>query len=193
MVDCLLKKSAENIKQYLLDFKYVLFDAGRWNFRDEKYNDVRKNVFMFSGMVLMKSAYRNDFNTIREILELWHEKGFSKDKETLKVFLLYITQTQEIKYNQLEKILEESKIDGGEIMQTLAQELENKGILIGEERGVRIGEERGVRIGEERGKDAQKIETARRMLADGLPIKTISKYTGLSTKTINELRLENLE
>ena len=149
----------------------------------------------------MKSAYRNDFNTIREILELWHEKGFSKDRETLKIFLLYITQTQEIKYNKLEKMLEESKIDGGEIMQTLAQELENKGILIGEERGVRIGEERGVRIGEEkgvrvgeeRGKDAQKIETARRMLADGLPIKTIFKYTGLSTKTINELRLENLE
>jgi predicted transposase/invertase (TIGR01784 family) len=53
---------------------------------------------------------------------------------------------------------------------------EEKGMLIGEEKGMLIGEEKGV------------IKVARTMLAEGVPIKTISKFTGLDEETILELK-----
>jgi predicted transposase/invertase (TIGR01784 family) len=53
--------------------------------------------------------------------------------------------------------------------------------------GIKIGEEKGINKGKIEGKKEEKIETARKMLADGLPIETISKYTGLTTKEIEKL------
>jgi predicted transposase/invertase (TIGR01784 family) len=64
-------------------------------------------------------------------------------------------------------------------MQTIAEKWKREGIKIGEERG----EERGEKRGEKRGK----IETARRMLIDGVSIETIIKYTGLKGKEIEKL------
>jgi predicted transposase/invertase (TIGR01784 family) len=55
------------------------------------------------------------------------------------------------------------------------------------EEGLKIGEEKGINKGKIEGKKEEKIETARKMLADGLPIETISKYTGLTTKEIEKL------
>ncbi|GHT94771.1 hypothetical protein FACS1894122_11720 [Alphaproteobacteria bacterium] len=47
-------------------------------------------------------------------------------------------------------------------------------------------EERGIAIGEERGKR----ETALSMLADGMSVATVSKYTGLSTKELEQLKAQ---
>jgi predicted transposase/invertase (TIGR01784 family) len=54
----------------------------------------------------------------------------------------------------------------------------------GKEEGIAIGKEEGMAIGKEEGK----IETALSMLADNLPLETISKYTGLSVEDIASLR-----
>ncbi|MGD2088471.1 MAG: hypothetical protein PVH61_20000 [Candidatus Aminicenantes bacterium] len=59
-------------------------------------------------------------------------------------------------------------------MQTLAQQFREEGIKIGEE----IGEENKAK------------KTARKMLEDGLPIETISKYTGLKKDEIEKLLKE---
>jgi predicted transposase/invertase (TIGR01784 family) len=68
-------------------------------------------------------------------------------------------------------MLDESKIDGGEIMQTLAQQLRNE----------------GRKIGKNEGKEEEKLETARRMLYDDFSIESIIKYTGLTEKEIRSL------
>jgi len=47
--------------------------------------------------------------------------------------------------------------------------------------------EEGIKIGESTGEKRGKIETAKRMLEDGLPIETISKYTGLTGNEIKKL------
>ena len=72
-------------------------------------------------------------------------------------------------------ILEESDIEGGEIMQTLAQRLRDEGKKIGYEKGEKKGEKKA------------KFETAKRMLNDRLPIESIAKYTGLTEKEIKAL------
>jgi hypothetical protein len=51
--------------------------------------------------------------------------------------------------------------------------------------------EEGVEIGEKRGIEKKAKETAKRMLEDGLPIETISKYTGLPGDIIKKLQDSN--
>ena len=43
------------------------------------------------------------------------------------------------------------------------------------------------REGKKEGMEENAKETAKRMLEDGLPIETISKYTGLTEKEVKEL------
>ena len=149
----------DEVKQFLLDFRYILFDTNPWDFRDESNKELKDNVFVFTALVLMKAAFKNDTETILEIFHFWHERGFTQNKEIVLFFLAYIFHTQAINREQIKKMLEESKIDGGELMQTLAQQL----------------------------KTEEKKETAKRMLDDGLSISTISKYTGLPVEEIKKL------
>lgn len=82
----------------------------------------------------------------------------------MKKFLLdfrYITH--KIKLVQLTKMLEESKIYGGEIMETLAQQLKKEGK-----------------------KEALK-ETAKRMLLNDFSLEQVITATGLTEKEVKEL------
>jgi predicted transposase/invertase (TIGR01784 family) len=84
-------------------------------------------------------------------------------------------------------MLKESKINGGEIMQTLAQQLREEGIKIGEKNMQTLAEQlkqEGIKIGiEENAK-----ETAKRMLKKGLDMDTIVEITGLKPSEIEKLR-----
>ncbi|MGD2085787.1 MAG: Rpn family recombination-promoting nuclease/putative transposase [Candidatus Aminicenantes bacterium] len=157
----------EELKGFLLDFRYILFDTNPWNFRDESNRELRDNVLLFTTLVLMKAALTNDRQAIQEIFHFWHEKGFTGNKEMVQFFMGYIFHTHKIKLVQLNKMLEESKIEGGDLMQTLAQQLKREGKREGMEENAK--------------------ETAKRMLEDGLPIETISKYTGLTEKKVKAL------
>jgi predicted transposase/invertase (TIGR01784 family) len=72
-----------------------------------------------------------------------------------------------------------SEIDVDEIMETLGQRLRDEGRKV----GVKEGEKKGVKKGVKK----EKLETAKRMLNDGLPIESIAKYTGLTEKEIKAL------
>jgi predicted transposase YdaD len=94
--------------------------------------------------------------------------------------------------DQLKKMLDESKIDGGEIMPTLAQQMKEEfreefmatiGPRLKEE-----GKEEGKKEGKKEGMEEMAINAAKKMLEDGLPIETISRYTGLMKKEIEKLR-----
>ena len=60
---------------------------------------------------------------------------------------------------------------------------EARGIAIGEERGIAIGEERGIEIGTAK----RSTEIAAAMLADGVDVNTICKYTDLKPEEVNAL------
>jgi predicted transposase/invertase (TIGR01784 family) len=153
----------EEVKGFLLDFRYILFDTNPWDFRNESNQELKENVFLFTTLVLMKAALKNDTQTIREIFDFWHEKGLIENKEMVLFFLAYIYHTQKIDREQLKKMLDESKIDGGDVMQTIAQELKKEG------------------------KKEEKFETARRMLLDNFSIEKVIKYTGLTEKEVKAL------
>ena len=60
---------------------------------------------------------------------------------------------------------------------------EARGIAIGQERGIAIGEERGIEIGTAK----RSTEIAAAMLADGVDVDTICKYTDLTSEEVNAL------
>jgi predicted transposase/invertase (TIGR01784 family) len=157
----------DEVKEYLLNYGYILFDTGQWDFRDEKNEELKKNVFLLTAMALMKSAYRDDNETIEQIFKFWHEKGFTEDIENVIFFLTYISGTKELEPEQLKKMLEKSKIEGGEIMATLAQRWLEQGEKIGLEKG--------------------KFETARELIKRGVDINIIAEATGIPREEIEKL------
>jgi predicted transposase/invertase (TIGR01784 family) len=105
----------------------------------------------------------------------------TKVSEYLEVLLRYLFNSpgeyskEEIR-EQVTNILE----GGGEVMQTIAQQLR--------EEGIKIGEEKGIKIGEKIGKEDNAKETAIRMLKKGFDINTIVEITGLEPSEIKKLR-----
>lgn len=118
---------ASQLKAYLLDFPYILFDTNRWDWQEEKNRPLRDNIFLLSAIVLMKASARQNIELIRKMFQLWNKMGFVGEKEIIKFLMVYVSETQEINYSKLNKILEESQIPGEEIMPTLAQRLREEG------------------------------------------------------------------
>ena len=175
------------IKEYLLNFKYILFDTAAWDFRDETNEELKNNIFLLSAMALMKCAYTDDQETIEGIFKFWQEKGFIDDIENVLFFITYISETKNLSRKQLKELLIKSKIDGGEIMTTLAQRLRAEGKKEGIEEGIRQGLKEGMKEGIEEGEKKEKLETAKRMLNGGVTVEDIVKFTGLSEKEIRAL------
>jgi len=80
-------------------------------------------------------------------------------------------------------MLEDSKIEGGEIMITLADRLRKEGIEIGEKIGIEIGEKRGEKKGEKKGK----LKTARTLIKKGINMEIIAEATGFPKKRLEKL------
>jgi flagellar biosynthesis/type III secretory pathway protein FliH len=128
----------------MLNFTYVLFDTNAWNWQDESSQPLRENVFLLSAMLLMKAAFQKDLEIIRQVFRLWHEMGFTQEKKPITFLLIYIAETQEVSMPSLEKMLEESKLKGEEIMPTLAQRLREEGMQQGMQQGIQQGMQQGM-------------------------------------------------
>jgi predicted transposase/invertase (TIGR01784 family) len=166
---------SDEIKEYLLNYRYILFDTKEWDFLADENRELRDNVFLFTSLVLMKSAYNEDMETVKAIFKLWHEKGFISNKEKVIFFLIYVAYIRDVPLEQLKKTLEECKIEGGDIMPSLAQRL------------IEQGREQGIEQGIEQGAKSKAKETALRMLSAHLSIEDIAKFTGLTEKEIKDL------
>jgi len=168
---------SDDLKQYLLDFSYILFDTHHWDYKDESNKALRENVYLFSSMVLMKLAHSNDIESIGEIFRLWAEKGFPNNDDLLGFFLRYIFATQDVTRDMLEKITRENILSGGEIMPTLAERL------------IKEGEEKGKEEGKKEGKE----EVAYKLYEKGLSLDLIMETTGLSWSEVNKIAQPRVE
>ncbi len=166
----------EELKELLLNFRYVLIDASHGDFMAQANEELKSNVYLLSAMVFMKCAYTGDLEAVMEIFKFWQRTGFINNTEQVVFFLIYISDTQNIEQKRLQEMLKESNIKGGKIMQTLGSRLRAEGEKI----GVKKGEKLGVKKGEKNG--ARK--TALALLKRGVDINLILDATGLS---INEL------
>jgi len=161
----------DELKPFLLNYRYFLFDTNSWDMETETDDELKSNVFLLSTIALMKYAYSEDYDGIEAVFRFWHEKGFLEEIENVIYFLLYISETKKLDREQMEKLLEKNRIDGGDIMLTLAETLRNE----------------GRKIGIDEGKKEASIKIARELLNDGFSLENIKKYTGLTEKEIKAL------
>ena len=162
-------KVKDDLKKYLLNFQYILFDTNMQNFENNPI--LKNNVFLLTSLILLKSVFKKDFASIIKIFEFWEDRGFLENKEALLFFSTYIFETKDITPEKLEELLKESKLERSEIMPTLAQRLRKE----------------GRQEGKQEGKKEKAIEIAKNLL-DILDVKTISLKTGLSEKEIEDLK-----
>ncbi|MCK6623129.1 MAG: Rpn family recombination-promoting nuclease/putative transposase [Calditrichaceae bacterium] len=141
----------KELRRFLLNFEYLLFDANQWDWQAEASLPLKENVFLLSALLLMKGAYRKDLETIRQVVRLWNKMGLIEKKDQVNFLLIYIAETQDIPAKQLLKILEESELKGEDIMPTLAQRWKQEGIEEGIKKGIEQGIEQGIEKGIEKG------------------------------------------
>jgi predicted transposase/invertase (TIGR01784 family) len=185
-----LFEEPSDMEEYIPDFKYNLYDIS--HMPDE---EIRGTPLLKIFLTTFKYIYSPELKKkLWEIFKLFLElSDKSQVSEYLEVLLRYLFNSpgdyskDEIR-EQVTRILE----GGGDVMQTIAQQLReegrHEGIKIGEEKGIKIGEEKGIKIGEKIGKEDNAKETAIRMLKKGFDINTIVEITGLEPSVIEKLR-----
>jgi predicted transposase/invertase (TIGR01784 family) len=118
---------AEELQGFLLDFEYILFDTNQWDWESEGNQPLKQNIFLLSAMLLMKAAFQQNVEIIRQVFRLWNQMGFVHEKERINFLMIYIVETQDIPAQELTKMLEETQIAGEVTMPTLAQRLREEG------------------------------------------------------------------
>ena len=135
----------------------------------------------------MKAAYKNDTEAIMEIFNFWHDRGFIENKDVVLFFMAYISHTHEISRDKLKKMLDDSKIGGGEIMPTLAQQMKEE---FKEELKEELMQTLGSQLkdeGKREGKREAKEETAKELIKRGVDMDIIEAATGLSREELKKI------
>ena len=143
----------------------------------------------FPGVQLLKNMAHIWEAHIEKHIQMFREfSDKTKFNETLESLLIYLwSNIKDYNFDQLQESVNEAFEEGGAIMGTILQEILDRGKEIGIKEGEERGERRGESRGEKRGERKGKVETAKRMLIDGVTIENIVKYTGLKEKDIEKL------
>ncbi|MGP1503805.1 MAG: Rpn family recombination-promoting nuclease/putative transposase, partial [Treponema sp.] len=110
------------------------------------------------------------------------------DKE-LFALLHYIStkQTSSPFTNEINGLVEQAKLNEVFRSDYLTMNLREYDLRrIGREEGIAIGEKRGILTGIE----TNKLDNARNMLKDNVPVERIARYTGLPLETVRKLKVE---
>lgn len=121
-------------------------------------------------------------------METLHRLPFKARKAVFRkleeiVDIASLSKEDRVKYDESIKVYRDNLVTEAWAL----EEGKKRGIEIGKEQGIEIGKEQGIEIGKEQGKEEATIQNARGMKAEGIPIETIAKITGLSIEKIKEL------
>ena len=90
-------------------------------------------------------------------------------------------EASKMAYRDIKNSIDTAKQEG------LAEEME-KGMELGIEKGMKKGMEKGLEKGMKKGMNQKALDIARNMLADGVDINLIMKYSGLTQEQIEKLK-----
>ena len=119
---------SSDLKSYLLDFSYILFDTNRWNPDLEDLSN--QNVYLMCSLMLLKMAIRDDWQGVKSILEIFAKNGLLKEDQWTIIFLRYIANTQDISKEEFLNFT--SELSSGGTTMTVADIIREEGKLEGE-------------------------------------------------------------
>jgi len=176
----------ESFGDYVLDFRYILFDVNRYDDQDlREAANVISTVFFLD----KRTSYTEILDRIKLILKI--VRKFDPDQLRLALQWaehVFIPRLPESIREGVEHVLREATLQEVENVVT------NLGIALDEMKkdakvqGMKEGKKEGIKEGMKEGKREGKKEVARNMLLDDVPVDKISKFTGLSPSEIDELK-----
>jgi len=175
-----LFEDTTDLEEYIPDFGFNLYDISHMPDEDIQGTPLLK-IFLTTFKYINSPELRNKLWDIFKLFLELSDK--TKVSEYLEVLLKYLFNSpgdfnKEELHEQVTSILEE----GGDIMQTIAQQLREEGIKIGEKNMQTLAQQL-----KREGKREGIKETAKRMLLDNISIEKVIKYTGLTEKEVKAL------
>jgi len=137
--------------------------------------------------LLQKHIRLRDMSELLEQLVTLLSSGYTTN-EQLSVLITYMFQAGETAdAGTFIRTLARRSPQQEELLMTMAEQLEQKGLkkglAKGMEKGRKQGRQEGILLGEQKGI----LKVARNMLASGLDFKTVQKMTGLTAEELNQL------
>jgi predicted transposase/invertase (TIGR01784 family) len=150
-------------------------------------DDIRGRNYAGLMMYFMSKIRERDiFPFLHEVIESIAKISQDGDIEYIESILYYILDKADSK--KVDGIFSEFKkavtIEHSEVIMTIAERLEQRGITKGKEAGMQIGIEKGI----EKGKLFEKKEIALNLLLKKIDEKLVAESTGLSLEEIKKLK-----
>jgi flagellar biosynthesis/type III secretory pathway protein FliH len=132
-----------------------------------------------------RSDNARKFEAARELIRQCYAHGYSKETTHLMIkFFDWVIRLPEVYKGRVKEVIKETEEEYKmEYVAIWERDIERSAT----KRGIEKGIEKGLAKGLAKGLLKKAKETAARMLEDGLPIETISKYTGLSAVDIKKM------
>jgi predicted transposase/invertase (TIGR01784 family) len=164
----------EEMKKYLLDFEYLLYDTKDFDLsQEEKFC---RNVYLMSAMSLLKEHRTMNLEKFRSFARYLRESGLAKETDTIRLLFRYYIYTNEVEEIEVVNIIKEEFGDEAEdIMPSLGKKIFNE------------GKEAGREEGREEGAFLKAIETCKNALRSGLSPEMVSKITNLPLERVLEI------
>jgi len=191
----LLREIPQDLKEFIPDFKYLLYDFSVYSETELKGRIVLK-LFIET----MKYSRSDKFkDKLKELFRMYDEIAKKKKgMEYLKLFIKYILKTQEkMSFEDLKKEAEKLSITGGESIMTIAEKLKKEGIEIGKEEGLKKGREEGIISGLLEGIEGmieiKYGESSLRLMKDISKIESIDKLEKIKNTIRKSDRIDEVE
>ena len=134
----------ETIKPFIPDFRYLIFNTGKWNeSEDIALQKMHNNVLLLSFLLLLKTAYETGTVVIEKVIKLWYNNKLFSKFNLIELCFQYLVYIRDLKEEDLEELFERAGIDGGKIMPTIVDKWIEKGMEKGIEKG-ELNEKRSI-------------------------------------------------
>ena len=169
------KDFPDNIKKYIPNFEYLLFDLSEINKQSTKL--ISETMIIIKALSRTRYASRAEAEEILiEAVELI-EKAEEKDQVTYYVsacIRYMLSVRNDISEKEMKQIAEQISVEGGELVMSVAERLRQEGI-----------EE-----GREKAREEENKITAKTMIVEGEPMDKIIRYSRLTKEEIDKIRKE---
>lgn len=171
------KELPDNLKKYIPDFEYLLFDLSDFNKAEVKL----QSETMISMKALSRARHASREEAIEILIEAIELINRTEKKDQITYYVsacirYMLSVREDISEKEMVKIAEKISIEGGELVMSVAERLRQEGIEEGKQEGI----QEGIRM------------TAKTMIIEGEPIDKIIRFTRLTIEQIEEVKEEML-
>lgn len=171
------KDLPDNLKGYIPNFEYLLFDLSDFNKDEVKLQS--ETMIIIKALSKIRHVSKDEaIKILEEAIELINDTE-EKDQVTyyISACIRYILSIRDdISEKEMEKIAGKISIEGGELVMSVAERLRQEG----EEKGRQEGRQEGLK------------KAAKKSIIKGYATEEIADITGLTEKEIEEIRGEML-